>query len=151
MIKFQPLTTSQAAKLESPSSLNLPSGQKCCYNNHCSYTIRTYCMIKSHSNLCYWYWKSSWTCHVSPLIITLTLWKLGTYPGEAGGMLTGFPQRECCGQEHGGRGYPHRRSGGCWERSVPAQEHSHASDLSQRKTNGMIQSNLSAWSVCLVT
>ena len=48
-----------------------------------------------------------------PLITTLTLWKLGTYPGRAGGMLTVSPQRECCGQEHGGRGCPHRRSGGC--------------------------------------
>ena len=53
-------------------------------------------------------------------------------------MLTGSPQRECCGQEHAGRGCPHKRSGGCWERCAPAQEHSHASDLQER--NDMIQS-----------
>ena len=48
-----------------------------------------------------------------PVITTLTLCKLGTYPGEAAGMLTESPQRECCGQEHGGKGCPHRKSGGC--------------------------------------
>ena len=36
-----------------------------------------------------------------------------TYPGGAAGMLTGSPQRECCGQEHAGRECPHKRSGGC--------------------------------------
>ena len=46
-------------------------------------------------------------------------------------MLTGSPQRECCGQEHAGRGCPHKRSGGCLERCAPAQEHSHASDLQE--------------------
>ena len=91
---------------------------------------------RTHSNLWYWYWKSSWTCQVLPLITTLTLWKLGTYPDEAAGMLTVSPQRECCGQEHGGRGCPHRRSGGCWERCAPAQEHSHASDLQEKMKEG---------------
>ena len=59
------------------------------------------------------------------------------YPGGAAGMLTGSPQRECCGQEHAGRGCPHKRSGGCLERCEPAQEHFHASDLQER--NDMIQ------------
>ena len=35
------------------------------------------------------------------------------YPGEVAGMLRGSPQRECCDQEHVGRGCPHKRSGGC--------------------------------------
>ena len=54
-----------------------------------------------------------------------------TYPGGAAGMLTGSPQRECCGQEHAGRECPHKRSGDCWERCEPAQEHFHASDLQE--------------------
>ena len=132
MMKFQPLTTSHAAKLESPSSLNLPSGEKCCYNNYCSCTIRTYCMIKDSDMLIIGIGSHLEHAMSHPVITTLTLCKLGTYPGGAGGMLIVSLQRECCGQEHGGRGCPHRRSGDCWERSVPAQEHSHASDLQKR-------------------
>ena len=87
---------------------------------------------------------------MSLLLLLEVSWQK-TYPGGAAGMLTGSPQRECCGQEHAGRECPHKRSGGCWERCEPAQEHSHASDLQEGERRMTWYKAISKWHVSYIS